>query len=144
MVNSLTIEEISARRKAPEVVEHVLFRVTAMYGLCREGVSLPLSTEESIDSGPICVTIDPDGDPAGNVGIIDFERRKLRVRYAVQLVFPGLHDLVLGGQHDLALLNPPRAVATDDCTVTGDYTGWHAKGCVDFLPGSLWAGAGGG
>lgn len=144
MANSLTIEEISARRTEPGVVERVLFRVTGLYGLCRESVPLPLNREEAIDSGPICVTIDPDGDTSGNVGIIDFARRTLRVRYAVQLVFPGLHDLVVGGKHDLALLNPPRAVATDDCTVTGDYTGWHAKGCVDFLPGSIWSGAGGG
>lgn len=144
MATTLSIEEISARQTAPDVVERVLFKVTGLYGLCRAGARLPLNREESIDSGPICVTIDPDGDASGNIGIIDFARRTLRVRYAVQLVFPGLHDLVLSGKHDLSLLNPPRAVATDDCTVTGDYRGWHAKGCVDFLPGSLWAGAGGG
>jgi hypothetical protein len=28
--------------------------------------------------------------------------------------------------------------------VTGDYTGWHARGCFDFLPGSVWSGATGG
>lgn len=144
MKQLLTIEEVSARRAAPTAVERVVFRVSCLYGLCRESVQLPLNEDESIDSGPICVTIDPDSDSSGNVGIIDFARRTLRVRYAVQLVFPGLHDLVVRGKHDLALLNPPRAVATDDCTVTGDYSGWHAKGCVDFLPGSLWSGAGGG
>jgi hypothetical protein len=76
--------------------------------------------------------------------MVDFERRRLRVRYSVQLVFPGLYDLVTSGEHDTALLNPVRAVATDECEVAEDYSGWRALGRMDFLPGSMWSGAGGG
>jgi len=141
---TLTSAEVSERRERPSPVERVLFRITGLYGLARDSVRLPLNRDESIDSGMICVTIDPEADASGNVGVIDFAARTLRVRYNVQLIFPGLHDLVTSRRYDLSLLSPPRAVATDDCTVTGDYAGWHAKGCVDFLPGSLWSGAGGG
>lgn len=140
----LTLEQIALKRSQPESPDKVIFKINGLYGICREGVELPVSEAESIDSGPICVTIDPDADPSGNVGIIDYPRRSLRVRYGVQLVFPGLHELVTSGNHDLSLLNPPRAVATDDCTVTGDFSGWRARGCVDFLPGSIWSGACGG
>ena len=121
-----------------------MFSVSGLYGLSRESVRLPISETDFIDSGQICVTVDPDADASGNVGMVDFDRRYLRVRYGVQMVFPGLHELVTSGAHDLSLLSPPRAVATDDCTVTPDLSGWRALGCIDFLPGSLWAGAGGG
>ena len=45
-----------------------------------------------------------------------------------------MHELVLNGKHDLSLLGPVRATATDECTVTEDYTGWRALGKMDFLP----------
>jgi hypothetical protein len=141
---SLTAEEIAARRGRQDAPDRVLFRVSALYGLSRGSVRLPLNRTESIESGQVCVTIDPEADPSGNIGMIDFTRRTLRVRYGCQVIFPGLHDLVMSGKFDPNLLRPPRAVATDDCTVTPDYSGWRALGCIDFLPGSIWAGAGGG
>jgi hypothetical protein len=105
---------------------------------------MPLSPREAFDSGQVCVTLDPEAPPTSNVGMIDFEQRTLRVRYGVQCVFPGLHEVVKSGRHDPGLLAPVRAIATDECTVTPDLTGWRALGCLEFLPGSLWAGAGGG
>jgi len=69
------------------------------------------------------------------------ERGKLTVRYGGQLVFPGLYELVMGGRFDPGLLHPVRGVATDDCTLTPDLTGWRADGRLQFLPGSIWAGA---
>lgn len=143
---TLTLDEVAARRheQESETADRVLFTVSGLYGLSRGSVDLPVSARETIESGQICVTIDPLSDPSGNIGILDYERRSLRVRYGVQMVFPGLHELVTSGNHDLSLLSPPRAVATDDCTVTPELSGWRALGCIDFLPGSLWAGAGGG
>lgn len=52
--------------------------------------------------------------------------------------------MLTSGGHDPSLLNPIRAVATDRCTLTPDLSGWRALGCLDFLPGSYWAGAEGG
>lgn len=143
---TVTLDEVAERRRLQETEtpEQVLFTVAGLYGLSKESVRLPVSPTKSIDSGQICVTIDPGAEASGNVGMVDFDRRHLRVRYGVQIVFPGLHDLVMGGDYDLSLLSPPRAVATDDCTVTPDLDGWRALGCIDFLPGSLWAGAAGG
>lgn len=141
---SLTPEVIATRRETIRPVSKVVFRVAALYGLCHENVPLPVSETEKISSGPICVTGDPEADPSANVGILDLGQKSLRVRYGVQMVFPGLHELITSGKHDLGLLNPPRAVATDDCTLTPDMRGWHALGCMDFLPGSLWAGTSGG
>ncbi len=133
-----------SRRALPEPDRQVIFRLAGLYGICREGISVPLNDTESIDSGPVTLMLDPDAPEGGNFGIVDFERKKLRVRYNVQLVFPGLYDLVTSGRHDPNLLHPIRATATDDCEVTDDYSGWRALGRMDFLPGSMWSGAGGG
>jgi hypothetical protein len=140
----LSPEEIDARRARPEPDSQVIFRLAGLYGICREGIEVPLNDTESIDSGPVTLMLDPDSPEGSNFGIVDFERKKLRVRYNVQLVFPGLYDLVTSGRHDPNLLHPIRATATDDCQVTDDYSGWRAFGRMDFLPGSLWSGAGGG
>ncbi len=145
----LSMEAIAGRRKSQEPVERVMFSVKALYGLSRESVRMPLSKKQSIDSGQICVTIDPEASGDGNIGVIDYTERadcggKLKVRYAVQAVFPGLYDLVRSGSHDPTLFYPVRIVATDECTLTADRSGWHALGCLDFLPGSVWAGATGG
>ena len=146
----LTVEAIAKRRDAQESIQRVMFGVKALYGLSRQSVSMPLSKSAAIDSGQICVTIDPEAEYDGNVGVIDYNQTrecsygKLKVRYAVQAVFPGLYDLIRSGRHDPTLLYPVRIVATDDCTLTPDLSGWHALGCLDFLPGSVWAGASGG
>ena len=139
-----TMEEVEARRALPEPTERVAFKIEGLYGICREGISMPLNRDESIDSGPVSFMLDPEGPPSSNFGVVDFERNKLRVTYQIQAVFPGLFDLVKDGRHDPSLLKPIRAVATDDCEVKDDLRGWHARGRMDFLPGSLWSGAGGG
>ena len=99
-----------------------MFGLRALYGLSPSSIRLPLNERESIDSGQVCVTIDPDADPSCNMGLIDYERGKLTVRYGGQLVFPGLYELVMG-------------------TLTPDRAGWRADGRLQFLPGSIWAGA---
>lgn len=59
-------------------------------------------------------------------------------------LFPGLYELIRRGGHDPSLLNPVRVTATDECRLEEDFSGWHALGCLEFLPGSIWAGASGG
>jgi hypothetical protein len=140
----LNVEDLEQRRARPEPTNRVVFRVAALYGISAEGMKMPLNPEESIDSGQVVLMLDPDMPPATNIGIVDFDQLALRVRYGVQAVFPGLHDLVLSGRHNPSLLAPVRAVATDDCTVEPDLSGWHAQGCLEFLPGSMWSGAKGG
>jgi hypothetical protein len=139
----ISSEEINSRRKVPEPTQRVIFRVAGLYGLSKESVPFPISQTESIDSGPVSVTIDPE-NLSSNLGVIDYANCYLRIRYGIHAVFPGMHQLVMSGKHDLSLLGPVRAVATDECRVTPDLTGWRALGCLDFLPGSLWAGASGG
>ena len=137
-------EDIAERRAAAEPNQKVIFRVTGLYGFSRGSVRFPVSATESIDSGPVTISLDPEAGSGGNLGVVDFDRRALRVTYAAHAIFPGIHELVMGGKHDLSLLGPVRAVATDECTLTEDLTGWRALGCLDFLPGSIWAGASGG
>lgn len=139
----ITPEEIDSRRKVPEPTQRVIFRVAGLYGLSKESAQFPISKSESIDTGPVSITMDPENS-AANIGMIDYDRCYLRIRYGVHAVFPGMHELVMSGKHDLSLLGPVRAVATDECQVTPEMTGWRALGCLDFLPGSLWAGASGG
>lgn len=122
----------------------VVFRVAGLYGLSRESMKFPLGGGNSIDSGQICLTLDPEASATGNIGQIDYDKRSLTVRYDAQLVFPGLYELVSSGRHDPSLLNPVRVTATDQCRVFDDLSGWHAIGCLEFLPGSIWAGAAGG
>jgi hypothetical protein len=136
-------EEIAARRLRAQPSDRVVFRVSGLYGVSADSVPFPVSETDAVDSGIVSITQDPQST-SGNVGIIDFERRYLRVTYNVHAVFPGLHRLVMSGKHDLSLLGPVRATATDECAVTEEMTGWRALGCMDFLPGSLWAGASGG
>jgi hypothetical protein len=139
----ISAEQIDSRRRTPEPTQRVIFRVAGLYGLSTESVPFPISQTESIESGPVSVTIDPE-NLSSNIGVIDYDRCYLRIRYGIHAVFPGMHKLVMSGNHDLSLLGPVRAVATDECRVTPDLTGWRALGCLDFLPGSLWAGASGG
>jgi|GEM_PF-1244164 len=141
---AITHEDIAARRLRENPTDRVIFRVAGLYGVSTESVPFPVSTTESVDSGLVSITLDPDSSASGNIGMIDFDRRYLRVKYNVHAVFPGLHELVMSGKHDLSLLGPVRATATDECAVTEDMSGWRALGCMDFLPGSLWAGASGG
>ncbi|MGH8991414.1 MAG: hypothetical protein ACRDZ7_07800 [Acidimicrobiia bacterium] len=122
----------------------VLFAVKGIYGLSKHSIRLPLNERESIESGQICATADPDADPSCNLGVIDFERGLLTIRYGAQAIFPGLYQLLSEGRYDPGLLHPVRAVATDQCTLTPDYRAWRALGCLEFLPGSIWSGADGG
>lgn len=135
--------EIAARRLREQPSDRVVFRVAGLYGVSKGGVPFPVSETESVDTGAVSLTLDPESS-SGNLGIIDFDRRYLRVTYNVHAVFPGLHELVMSGKHDLNLLGPVRATATDECAIAEDMSGWRALGCMDFLPGSLWAGASGG
>jgi hypothetical protein len=141
---AVTPQEIAARRLREQPTDRVVFRVSGLYGISKEGARFPVSATESIDTGTVALVLDPDGGASGNLGIIDFDKLYLRVRYNVAGVFPALHDLVMSGKHDLSLLGPLRATATDECRLSDDLTGWRALGCMDFLPGSLWAGASGG
>jgi len=122
----------------------LIFRVAGLYGLSATSVALPLPNGGSIDSGQICLTLDPDASVSGNLGEIDYLQYSLTIKYDAQLVFPGLCELIRLGGHDASLLNPVRVTATDNCKVSEDYSGWRAVGCLEFLPGSLWAGAAGG
>jgi hypothetical protein len=141
---AVTAADIAARRLQESPTDRIVFRVAGLYGVSPDSVPFPVSETESIDSGPVSLTMDPESGSSGNVGLIDFERRYLRVRYNVHAVFPGMHQLVMSGKHDLSLLGPVRATATDECAVAEDLSGWRALGCLDFLPGSLWSGASGG
>lgn len=141
---AITADDIAARRLREQPTDRVLFRVAGLYGVSSHSVPFPVSETDAVESGPVSITLDPESASSGNIGIIDFDRRYLRVRYNVHAVFPGLHELVMSGNHDLSLLGPVRATATDECAVTEDMSGWRALGCMDFLPGSLWAGASGG
>jgi hypothetical protein len=42
---------------------------------------MPLDETEVIESGQVCVTLDPDADSSGNVGTIDYDQGKLTVRW---------------------------------------------------------------
>lgn len=141
----ISYDSIEQRRADAEAAEanRVTFRVEALYGFS-PNATIPIGNGKTIDSGPITLCQDPEAAPEMNIGVIDFEQRKLVVRYGAQFVFPGLFELVNQGGYDPALLNPVRVTATDHCSVAGDYSGWHAVGCLDFLQGSLWAGAKGG
>jgi len=140
----LTKEAVAARFYKQKPTQLVTFGVKALYGLSKQSIPMPLNETEHIESGQVCLTIDPDADPSCNSGIVHYDEGKLTVRYGVQAVFPGLYRLITEGKYDRSLLNPVRAVATDECTLTPDYSGWRALGCLEFLPGSIWAGAAGG
>ena len=141
---AISPQEIAERRTKEEPTDRILFRVAGLYGFCRESGPLPVTATESIESGPVMIALDPEADLSANVGMIDYDRCYLRVRYGIHAIFPGIHELVMSGKHDLSLLGPIRAIATDECSLAPDMSGWRALGCLDFLPGSIWAGAEGG
>jgi hypothetical protein len=143
-LDSVSTDAVAARRQASEPTTKVAFQVKSLYGFSDHSVKVPLGRDRFVDSGKVALTLDPEAAADGNFGVIDFDRTKLRVRYSIQLMFPGLVDLVKSKEYDSSLLNPARAVATDDCEISEDYSGWRALGRMDFLPGSLWSGATGG
>jgi len=143
-LDSVSPDAVAARRRAPEPTTKVAFQLKSLYGFSDHSVKVPLGRDQFVDSGTVALTLDPEAAADGNFGVIDFDRTKLRVRYSVQLMFPGLYDMVQSKEYDSNLLSPARAIATDDCEISEDYSGWRALGRMDFLPGSLWSGAGGG
>lgn len=143
MTTTLNVDEVLARGELPEPTDQVIFQVEDLYGVS-DGARFPLNRTDSFDTGPMGMSIDSRTPASTNLGIVDFERRKMRVRYGVEVVFPGLHDLVTSGRYDLELLGPLRATATDECTLTDQLDGWRALGCLEMLPGSMWSGAKGG
>lgn len=141
----LSPEAVESRRTAPEPHQQVVFRVDSLWGTSdAKGMEMPLNERESIQSGRMTIMLDANSPGESNIGVIRYDDCSMRIRYGVQAVFPGLYDLVTGGKYDLGLLAPIRAVATDMCEVLPDFSGWRALGTMDFLPGSLWAGASGG
>lgn len=137
-------EDIAERRRKPEPTDRLIFRVGGLYGTSKSSAPFPISATETIDTGQVSLSMDPEAGLSGNLGLIDYNNCYLRVRYSVQAVFPAIHELVMSGKHDLSLLGPVRATATDSCEIEPDMSGWRALGYLDFLPGSLWAGASGG
>ncbi|MGN6664394.1 MAG: hypothetical protein ACTHK6_09370 [Solirubrobacterales bacterium] len=127
-----------------EVADRVMVRTSGFFAFVREAVQVPVSPTESIDSGAILMTLDPETDASSNVGVADFNENKMRMRNTIQLAFHGLRGLAVSGDYDRALLNPPRGVMITDARINPDYSGWEAQSCLDFLPGSMWSGAGGG
>lgn len=130
----------------PEINEgnQVLFRVTSLYGISESGISLPINRANSIETGIITVTLDPDSDKTCNLGIMNLDSGRLNVRYGIQTVFPALPQLLAQEVKENALLNPPRAVSNNSCVLFDDNMGFSAQGVVEFLPGSLWSGTKGG
>lgn len=139
----LDIGEVLHRGQQPEPSDRMVFAIQNLYGVS-PGATLPLNERESFETGAITLTGDPRSPATTSIGVVDFGARSMRVRYAAEIVFPALHELVMSGQHDLSLLHPIRATATDECKVTEDFSGWHAMGCLEILPGSMWSGAKGG
>jgi len=146
MNRSLALKNDSVEMKEPKAQEgnQVLFRVTSLYGISNSGMELPINGSESIETGPITITLDPDSEKSCNLGIMNLESGRMKVRYGIQIVFPALHYLLAQETEENALLNPPRAVSNNTCTLFDDGKGFLARGAVDFLPGSLWSGTKGG
>jgi hypothetical protein len=143
-METLTAEAVEARRRRDVEPGKVVFRVGGLYGLCPDGLEVPVGNGRTMETGPIAVTIDPDADPTCNLGVIDYDENALTIRYGAHAVFPALDDLARSGDHDPGQLGPVRMIATDDCTLTPNLMGWRALGCLDFLQGSVWSGATGG
>ena len=123
---------------------HVLFRVTSLYGISESGMRLPINRAESIETGPITITLDPDTDKGCNLGIMNLDSDRMNVRYGIQAVFPALQRLLAEETQENALLNPPRAVSNNSCVLFDDGMGFSAQGGVEFLPDALWSGTKGG
>jgi hypothetical protein len=140
----LSPDIITERRARTQTSRQVIFGLSGLYGLSTHSIRMPVNEHESIESGQVSLMTDNEAPPNSNIGIVDFDQFKLKVRYAAQVIFPGMYRLITSGRFDPALLNPIRATATDECTVSESYSGWRALGCMEFLPGSLWAGAHGG
>ncbi len=146
MYRSLGLTVNSVETEQPKIHEgnQVLFRVTSLYGISKTGMKLPVNRTESIETGPMTITLDPDSERSCNLGIMNLESGRMKVRYGIQTVFPALHQLLSQETEENALLNPPRAVSNNTCTLFDDGKGFSAQGAVEFLPGSLWSGTKGG
>ncbi len=146
MDGSLALKGDSLETEQPKIHEgnQVLFRVTSLYGISKSGMELPINKSETIETGPLTITLDPDSETSCNLGIMNLESGRMKVRYGIQIVFPALHQLLAQETEENALLNPPRAVSNNTCTLFDDGKGFLAQGAVEFLPGSLWSGTKGG
>jgi hypothetical protein len=112
-----------------------MFRVATLWGFSRNGLQLRLSDSDVIDTGELYSSLDPHADPGSNVGVVDFERRTLRVRYGIQIMCPRMFDAVIEQGFDPAFAIPMRVINTEECAVNADLSGWQAKGVTEVLPG---------
>ena len=115
--------------------QRVMFRVASLWGFSEHGLQLRLSDSEVIDTKELYSTLDPHADPDSNVGVVDFERNTLSVRYGFQVVCPHLYETVIEYGLDPALLIPMRVLNAEECTLNPDLAGWQAKGVTETLPG---------
>jgi hypothetical protein len=76
------VEVITARPNNSKSIQKVIFGVRALYGLSRQSIKMSLNETEAIESGQVCVTLDPDADSTGNVRVIDYDQGKLTGRWA--------------------------------------------------------------
>ncbi len=82
MNRSLALEDDSVEMKQPNTQEgnQVLFRVTSLYGISKSGMELPINRSESIETGPITITLDPDSEKSCNLGIMNLESGRRPIR----------------------------------------------------------------
>ena len=124
--------------------QRTMFRVTGMWGFSRKGIEIPVNATDRIDSGVVFGSLDPLADPTSNVGMVDFDRGGLKVRYGIQIVAPRIYDLVEAGDLEPFMLTPMRVVNIEDCVLDSDLRGWRAQGRTETLAGSPRLGIGGG
>jgi hypothetical protein len=144
MAIDVGIQGFGLAGREEEATDRVMVRTSGFYAFAREPVQVPVSPTESIDSGAVLLTLDPESDASANVGVADFKENTMRMRNTIQATFHGLREVAASGEYDRSLLNPPRGIMFTDVKIDPDYSGWEAQSCLDFLPGSIWSGAGGG
>lgn len=115
-------------------------RVARLEASIPEGIAVRWQGRE-LPSGPLKATLDDDAaanGAASSGGVLDYLRRRARLKFCVKLEFPEFSETLAELGVDPAYTAPVRAIIRSEGDILDDH-GFGLSGACDVLPHGLFA-----
>jgi hypothetical protein len=113
----------------------VTFRITSLTARVPEGVALAWQGKEFL-SGPLVIGLDEDTSSAGNRGVLDYSRCRVRATFQVLFSFPDFARTLEELGVDPELTSPMRATLHSEGKIVEDHS-FVLSGPCDLAPHAL-------
>ncbi len=113
----------------------IQIKLTGLFAQVPEGV--PISWHETMmNSGPLLIELDEASSEGGNTGVLDYDRREVKVEFHVRVRFPELTDLLdsMGVSPEMA--QPVRAVLRSEGKIHDDHS-FALSGTSELRPHAI-------